>query len=225
MSARKDVPTKIALLGLVARGLYGLVHGTTRPIMREDYRELLDAFERREQVILAFWHGNLAVLQNIYRSRGPGICIQISPSNDGEILSRAVARHRIRTARGSASQGGVSSLREMMQAWKEGYDLGISPDGPRGPRHEAKLGGIRMAQATGARLFPIAGAAERRFVSRRSWDRFTIPIPFSRVHYTVGAPITVARGASDAELEQKRLDLAAELGRISIEAERRAGRP
>lgn len=212
---------RVAVLGALARVLYGVVRRSIRPVVHDDASDLLAAFEDDERVVIAFWHGQLAMLQAPYRGRGAGICIQISGSSDGEIIARAVRPHGIRAARGSASRGGLASVREMLEAHREGYDLAIALDGPRGPFHRAKPGAVRLAQATGSRLFPVAAAAERAWVFG-SWDRFTVPRPFSRVHYAVGSAIRVPRAADDAVIESLRADLERELDRLTAEAERRA---
>jgi lysophospholipid acyltransferase (LPLAT)-like uncharacterized protein len=212
---------RVAVLAFAARLLYGLVKGTIRPVVGADAKEILGSFEHDERIVVAFWHGQLAMMQAPYRGKGRGICIQVSRHSDGEIIARAVHPFGIRTARGSASRGGLASVRAMLDAHRQGYDLAIALDGPRGPRHHAKPGAVRLAQATGARLFPVA-CAPRRGWSFRSWDRFTVPLPFTRVHYVAGAPFVVPRRAGDAEIEATRAALEAELVRVSAEAERRA---
>ncbi len=213
---------RVAILGAAARALYGLVKRTIRPVIGEDAREALAAFARNERVVIAFWHGQLAMLQAAYRGRGAGICIQVSRHSDGEIIARAIRPFGIRAARGSATRGGLASVREMIEAFREGYDLAIAPDGPRGPFHHAKVGAIRLAQATGARLFPVACAPHRALVFARSWDRFTVPMPFTRVEYALGPPLSVPRGADGVVVELLRQGLEAELNRLTAEAERRA---
>jgi lysophospholipid acyltransferase (LPLAT)-like uncharacterized protein len=148
------------------------------------------------------------------------VCIQVSRHGDGEIIARAVRRLGIRTARGSATRGGLASVREMLAAYGEGYDLAIACDGPRGPRHSAKPGAVRLAQATGGRLFPVAGAPRRRWVFA-SWDRFVVPMPFTRVAYVVGRPMSLPRDAAPEIVEAARRTLETELLRITAEAEAR----
>lgn len=222
MSGARWKRLRVAILAIAARGLYGLVKRTIRPVIGEDGREVLAAFAENERIVIAFWHGQLAMLQAAYRGRGAGICIQVSRHSDGEIIARATRPFGIRAARGSATRGGLASVREMIAAFRAGYDLAIAPDGPRGPFHHAKVGAIRLAQATGARLFPVACAAHRAWVFARSWDHFTAPMPFTRVEYAVGPPLSVARGADGAAVERLRQRLEEELNRLTAEAERRA---
>ena len=212
---------RIAVLGFAARLLYGLVLKTVRPVMGEDGAEVLAAFARNERVVVAFWHGQLALMQAAYRGRGAGICIQVSQHSDGEIITRAVRPYGVRAARGSATRGGLGSVRRMLEAFRQGYDLAIALDGPRGPRHRAKPGAIRLGQATGARLFPVA-CAPRRGYAFGSWDRFIVPMPFTRLYYAFGTPLCVPRDADDAAIERARAALESQLARLTAEAERRA---
>ena len=212
---------RVAVLGFVARLLYGLVQKTIRPVIDDDARELLDAFEKNERVLVAFWHGQLGMVQAGYRGRGAGLCIQVSRHSDGEIIARATRCYGIRAARGSATRGAVASAREMLEAYREGYDLAIAVDGPRGPMHRAKPGAIRLAQIAGGRLFPVA-CAPRHGHAFASWDRFIVPLPFTRVYYAVGAPLSIAREADEETVERAREHLEQELSRLTDEVERRA---
>ena len=215
---------RVVVLGILARGLYGLVKTTIRPAIGTDAGEILAAFERNERVVIAFWHGQLAMLQAPYRGRGAGVCIQVSRHGDGEIIARAVQPFGVRTARGSATRGGIASVREMIEAHRDGYDLAVAPDGPRGPFHRAKPGVIRLAQATGTRLFPVACTPRYAWVFP-SWDRFALPMPFTRVHYSVGRPMTIPRDAGDGTVEAARAELERELNRLTADSERRARAP
>jgi lysophospholipid acyltransferase (LPLAT)-like uncharacterized protein len=222
MSQRAAGGTRIAVLGFAARLLYGAVQKTLRPvIIGEESHELLDAFEKNERVLIAFWHSQLGMIQAGYRGHARGICIQVSHHSDGEIVARATRVFGIRAARGSATRGGIGSAREMVEAHREGYDLAIAVDGPRGPRQRAKSGAIRFAQVTGARLFPVA-CAPRHGHAFGSWDRFIVPLPFTHVYYTGGAPLSVGHDADEREVEQARERLERDLTRLTAEVERRA---
>jgi lysophospholipid acyltransferase (LPLAT)-like uncharacterized protein len=212
---------RIAVAAFLARLLYGLVYKTIRPVLGDDAREVLAAFARGERLLFAFWHGQLSMIQAPYRGHSAGICIQVSRHSDGEIIARAVRPYGIRAARGSATRGGIASVREMLEANRQGYDLAIAVDGPRGPLHEAKAGAIRLAQATGARLFPVACVPRHGHVFA-SWDRFTLPVPFTKVYYVAGSPRSVPREADEETIERERQSLESELRWLTAEAERRA---
>jgi lysophospholipid acyltransferase (LPLAT)-like uncharacterized protein len=122
--------------------------------------------------------------------------------------------------RGSSSQGGRTALKGMIERLKEGFIVGITPDGPKGPRYKVQKGVILLAQATGCRILPVACDTSWKAVLR-TWDRFRIPLPMGNIYAMCGKPVTVPAKASKKELENKRMQLEAELNRINNEASRR----
>ena len=188
-----------------------------------DGADVLLAMERGEPLIFAFFHGQLSMMQPPYRGRR-GLAVQMSLSGDGEIVARAVAAHGILPVRGSTSRRGTASLKAMVDAMESGRDLGFACDGPRGPYRTVKPGVVYAGMMTGARIFPVAAAPRRGITFRKSWDRFTVPLPFTRIDVVVGAPLRLARDADDATLESARAGLESELRRLSAEAEGRAAR-
>src|SRR5688572_6944240 len=161
-----------------------------------------------ERFILTFWHRHLLLMPYCYR--GGKISVLVSQSRDGELIARTVARlgMGIEASRGSSSRGGVAGMRTLLRKAGEGYNLCFTPDGPRGPASEVQPGVILAAAATGFPIQPVALAATRA-KRLRSWDRFLIPLPFSRVHFVYGEPLAVERRgdpeSAAAELK-RRLD-------------------
>lgn len=159
--------------------------------------------------IACFWHGRMLMIPNAwkYDSR---MSILISHHRDGVFISRTLAHLGIGTIAGSSSRGGGGALVGMVRALKRGEYMGITPDGPRGPRMRAAPGAVAAARLSGAVLLPVSYAATRRRVLN-SWDRFVIPFPFSRGIVRLGKPIEVPRDADDARLESARQRLEHEL--------------
>lgn len=165
---------------------------------------LFACWQRREPVIVAFWHGRILLMPFPYR--GQKACIMNSMHRDGEIITRVIKRFGISAVRGSSTRGWMGGLKGMLAAYRQGYDLIVVPDGPRGPRYKAKPGILQLARATGAPIFPVTyGAAWKTTV--KSWDRLLIPLPFSRVTYVAGSPIHVPADASPELMEEKRQEL------------------
>lgn len=179
--------------------------------------ELLTRWRRREQVILAFWHSRILLMPFPYR--GQKSCIMNSVHRDGEIITRVIKHFGIDAVRGSSTRGWMGGLKGMLDAYRQGYDLIVIPDGPRGPRHQAKSGVLQLARATGAPVFPVTYSAAWK-TTVGSWDRLVIPFPFSRVLYAVGSPITVPVDASNETLESKRQELEVALITITEQADR-----
>ncbi len=152
-------------------------------------------WEQGEPVILAFWHDQLFLMVQGYR--GPEARILISASRDGELIARTMACFGQGAVRGSSRRGGRAAFRELVELGKAPFDLVITPDGPKGPRHEIKEGVVQLARLTGRAVIPMAFHCSRghRFAS---WDRFLLPYPFGRGVYSFGAPLRYTPGM-DAE--------------------------
>jgi len=181
--------------------------------------ELLAHWQCGKQVILAFWHGRILLMLFPYQTyRGQKACIMNSIHRDGEIITRVIKRFGVSAVRGSSTRGWMGGLKGLLAAYRQGYDLLVVPDGPRGPRYQAKPGVLQLARATGAAIFPVAyGAAWKTTIN--SWDRLLIPFPFSRVTYVIGRPLTVADDASPQVMEEKRQELQETLLAITAQAD------
>lgn len=135
--------------------------------------------------LFVLWHNRLFVVAEIARTYRGGRPLHalISTSKDGAWLTEFFASVGLSAVRGSSSKGGREAARELVQALKDGGDGGITPDGPRGPCYVAKPGALIVARRSGATvvLLGIAYASAWRL---RSWDRFYLPLPFSRVHFS-----------------------------------------
>ena len=173
--------------------------------------------DRDIKAIFAFWHSRL--LMSTYFFRDCGIGVLVSLSRDGELISRVIERFGFLPIRGSASRGGSQALRQMMQTLKRGHTVAVTPDGPKGPREQVQEGILFLAQQSGLPIHPFTFNASRRLLFK-SWDRFMLPLPFSRGVFVWGQPIRVPRNADAALREQKRRDLERELTRITDVAER-----
>ena len=180
--------------------------------------ELFGRWARGERVIVALWHDRALMMPPVAQSRGRRPCVMVSAHRDGEIATRALRPWGIHSVRGSATRGGVGGFLRLVKAYREGYDLAVLPDGPQGPRHAAKPGVIHLARATGAAIFPLAYAASRAR-RLRSWDRLLIPLPFSRVVYVGGEPLTVPRESNDDDMERLRLELQRRLDAVTAAAD------
>jgi len=154
---------------------------------------------------------------------GARLCIMNSWHRDGEIATRTLARWGIYSVRGSASRGGVRAFLQLVRAFREGYDLAVVPDGPRGPRYVVKLGVLHLARTTGALIYPVSYAASRAW-QLRSWDRLLIPQPFARLTFAVAEPLRVPSEATDADLETLRRELEQRLNAATAAAEADVGR-
>lgn len=159
-------------------------------------------------MIVVFWHGGMLVPWFVHR--GAKAAALVSGSRDGDVLAATLTRWGITVVRGSSSSGGSEAISEMVGLIADGYTLLITPDGPRGPSHEMKIGAFVVAQRTGAPLMLCAPKYHNAY-SLHSWDSFQIPIPFSRVELSWQGPIAVANDCVGPQLEDMRIRLESEL--------------
>ena len=159
-------------------------------------------------VLWVFWHNRLFVVPYIFerfvRAR-PGAALT-SASKDGELLAAILARFGGRAIRGSSSRRGAIAWREMRRAVDEGTDVFVTPDGPRGPRYRVNPGIVLLAQKTRAPVMPVR-VTYSRCLRLKSWDRFMIPLPFTRVDVVLDTPIDFAAANDDADFERERVRL------------------
>jgi lysophospholipid acyltransferase (LPLAT)-like uncharacterized protein len=142
---------------------------------------------RGEPVIFAFWHHDILLMPYFARrflTYRPRVCL-VSASKDGEMIARVLRRFGLEIERGSSSRKGREAYRSLVEILAGGTDVAITPDGPRGPRHHAHAGAAGLAVLSGHALVPVRWRAEWK-VELPTWDRFVIPLPFSRVEFEVG---------------------------------------
>jgi lysophospholipid acyltransferase (LPLAT)-like uncharacterized protein len=179
-------------------------------------------FERKDtgQSIFCFWHNRLALCVELYfkfrrqQFTTPGVAGLVSASKDGAFLSAIFKHFGVQPVRGSSSRRGAQALRELTTWSERGYDLAITPDGPRGPRYRVADGVAGLAQITGLPVVPMSYHLHWK-ISLKSWDAFQIPLPFSRCDVIIGKTFYVSTEGGDAEREQLRRQLEAEMQAIT----------
>jgi lysophospholipid acyltransferase (LPLAT)-like uncharacterized protein len=191
---------KLALVPTLGSGLHRLLGHTIR--FTEVNGEVwgLKA-SRSENCIYAFWHSSLLMSSFFYRHLG--VVGLISRSRDGELLTRVLQHLGYTIVRGSTSRGSAQALRQMVRHLREGRDVALAPDGPRGPREVVQAGTIELARLTGKKIVPfVFDCTKKRRLN--SWDRLIVPAPFAKGVIVVGDPIQIDRHADEEEVEAKR---------------------
>jgi len=176
-------------------------------------------WDQGKPFILAFWHGRILMMPKSWRRAAP-IHMLISQHRDGQLIARSVAHFGIHWLAGSTTRGGSQALRAMLKALKAGEYVGITPDGPKGPRMRASAGIVNVARMSGCPIIPATFGASWRIVLG-SWDRFVVAKPFTKGVFVWGQPITVPRDADEATMEACRQAVEDELNAITREADRR----
>jgi lysophospholipid acyltransferase (LPLAT)-like uncharacterized protein len=198
------VPALIALIGCTLRVTFSWEEGS------------IGSLDQIHPGIFPFWHR--CVLPAVWIFRKRNLAVMTSRSLDGEYIARVIQRFAYVPIRGSSSRGGQRALLEMQTFVNKGGGAAFTIDGPRGPRYVAKRGPIHLAKATSVAITPFYVAVEKKWVFN-SWDRFVLPMPFSRALVRVAARIYVPRDADDALLEEKYREMQSALERITEFAE------
>lgn len=162
--------------------------------------------------IYCIWHNRLALSMSAYfgfvhkHNDTQGLVAMVSASQDGAFLAAILECFKVQPVRGSSSRRGPQALLELTTWAERGYDLAITPDGPRGPRYQAQEGVTSLAQITGLPIVPCAWNLGWK-LQVKSWDGFQIPLPFSQCDMIFERPIWVLREATAAEREAFRRQL------------------
>ncbi len=201
------------LIAPVGAAYLRLVHATMR-LTREGAALALP--KDGGPVIYCFWHEQLAMMPWVQFR--PPTAVPVSRSRDGEVTARLFAYLGVKPVRGSTTRGGAAAARGMLRAAQRGLDLGITPDGPRGPARKVQQGATWIAKATGRPLLPVAFNCSR---SRRlrSWDRMLMPLPFARGAFVYGPHLWVPRDADEPALASADQKLAEQLAEVTQRAE------
>ena len=172
------------------------------------------------QGIYCVWHNRLPLCLKAYyghvkkHNQTPGMAAMVSASKDGGFLAAILEGFAVQPVRGSSSRRGSQALRELTTWAERGYDLAITPDGPRGPCYVVQDGVMSLAQLTGFPIMPVSYHLGWK-IRLKSWDRFQIPLPFSRCEMIYEKPIFVPRDASDSDREALRQQLERTLREIT----------
>lgn len=144
----------------------------------------------KEPVIFAFWHADLLMQPYLYTQfrKVPKANVLISEHFDGKIIAAVIAFFGLGTIRGSTTRGGAKVLIQGLKSLEEGYDIGITPDGPKGPRYTIANGIVVMAQKRNTKVI-IFHCRPSSYWQLSSWDKFVIPKPFGELNFYASEPI------------------------------------
>lgn len=163
--------------------------------------------------VVVFWHGRLAMMSFAYRhwwsktfnKQKQGKVI-ISDHKDGEIITQIISKFGIGAIRGSSSKGGARALINAFKEIRNGVDVIITPDGPRGPKHSVADGAVIIAQKQHLEIYALNYEASK-FWQFKSWDEMILPKPFSTIYYSLSKPFSVENLELDAAKEKIKNEL------------------
>ncbi|NOX37238.1 MAG: lysophospholipid acyltransferase family protein [Calditrichaeota bacterium] len=198
---RQRIVQKLILFAAVifSYPLLALYFGSLRITLRN--WQVVQGFRRSGRpFILALWHENL--LMPLWVMRGHRIYALVSQHFDGEVIARVLWTLGFGSIRGSSTRGGQEAYRQIRELLSRGrVSVAITPDGPTGPRRQAKLGTVRLSSETGVPIVAM-GIAASRYRRLGSWDRFRLIYPFSRVVVAFDEPFQVPPDLSLTQLKE-----------------------
>src|SRR3989338_3719774 len=169
--------------------------------------------EQKKPVIVAFWHSQLLMMPMAWRWKLPFYML-LSKHKDGQFIGDIVERFNISSIAGSTNMGGARAFIQLKNTLKEGKSIGITPDGPKGPRHQASLGIIQLAKLTSTPIAPMTYAT-KSYKLAPSWDKLMIPLPFTKGVYLYDEPFYIN---PDHDMEEARLELEKRLNLLQQKA-------
>jgi lysophospholipid acyltransferase (LPLAT)-like uncharacterized protein len=186
---RKEELSKGTMLSLFAgRGVMRVLARTWRYriVGEERLRELRDT---RTPIVFTIWHGEMLPL--LWHHRNQGVAVLVSEHKDGEIIARILEWMGYALIRGSTSRGAGRALIGLVKTLRDGHDVAVTPDGPRGPRHKFAPGSVVAANRADAPILPTVAHVDR-YWQLSTWDGFMIPKPFARITVAYGPPTRVS---------------------------------
>jgi lysophospholipid acyltransferase (LPLAT)-like uncharacterized protein len=206
-----------------ARVLLGLIAGLAARVLLATLRievsadPALDPADERPWV-LVFWHGNQLPLLAWQRRRATAVLVSLSA--DGQIQTGAMKALGLVVERGSGSRGGVSGLLGIIRRLRRGHDAAFAVDGPRGPRFHVEPGAQVAAERSRAAIVPLGAGVAKKKVLGRTWCRYEIPYPFTRIAIHLGRPLD-PRSCSLSDVKE-RISLACAVANDAVSAARSA---
>jgi len=216
----RSAPIQIILTWMVVGYIWLVRHTGSWRVEGNVARD--EALTRGTPIVVALWHNRILMMPYAWRGMRRAINMLISSHRDGMMVGRCMGlfgMNHIPVGKGPARG---TAVKEAVRALRNKRILGVTPDGPRGPRMRVKPGIVEIARLAGASVVPVAYSARRRWVVG-SWDRFIVPLPFSQGLVLWGAPLSVPRDADPAMVEALRLELEERLTALTAEADRQMG--
>lgn len=168
----------------------------------QKYRDQIDALGT--PAVASFWH--YTILFIFYNMRKDSAVAMVSASKDGEYISRIANRLGYETVRGSRKKGGLQAIKSLIRHMKEGRNAAIVADGSQGPARIVQAGSIMLASRAGVPILPMLWSCNK-YKRFGSWDGTALPMPFSKIDFFYGEPMTVPAKIKSEEIEQYRIVL------------------
>jgi len=171
--------------------------------------------------ITCFWHGRLLMMSFAW-PYSQSFYMLISAHTDGQLIAKTIKYLGFSVLKNPGKNKGAIAMRSMLKTLTKGGYVGITPDGPRGPRMRANKGAIALAKISGVPILPISYSSSKWKIFQ-SWDRFVLPLPFAKGVFVWGEPIEISAKANETEIEEGRQKLEEQLSQLTKYADKLLG--
>ena len=183
----------------------------TSTINLKNRKNIESLFKKNESFIYAFWHDQLLMCPLTWQSELE-IKVLISKHRDGDIIAKLISKLGFKAIRGSThksgktkNKGGLLSARQMIKSLKRGVSIGISPDGPKGPRHKVSEGILSISRLSNSPIVPVGIGFKKKWVLS-TWDKFIIPKPFNQITIIWGEPLPAIKNEKSTNRIKNKLE-------------------
>ena len=191
--------------------MYVLFVYKTSTINLKNRKNIDSLFKKNESFIYAFWHDQLLMCPLTWQSEFE-IKVLISKHRDGDIIAKLISNLGFKAIRGSThksgktkNKGGLLSARKMIKSLNNGISIGISPDGPKGPRHKVSDGILSISRLSNASILPVGIGFKKKWVLN-TWDKFIIPKPFNKITIIWGEPLPALKNEKNINQIKSKLE-------------------
>ena len=191
--------------------MYVLFVYKTSTINLKNRKNIESLFKKNESFIYAFWHDQLLMCPLTWQSELE-IKVLISKHRDGDIIAKLISNLGFKAIRGSThksgktrNKGGLLSARQMIKSLKKGISIGISPDGPKGPRHKVSDGILSISRLSNSPILPVGIGFKKKWVLS-TWDKFIIPKPFNQITIIWGEPLPALKNEKNTKRIKNKLE-------------------
>ncbi len=191
--------------------MYVLFVYKTSTINLKNRKNIESLFKNNESFMYAFWHDQLLICPLTWQSEFE-IKVLISKHRDGDIIAKLISNLGFKAIRGSThkagktrNKGGLLSARQMIKSLKKGVSIGISPDGPKGPRHKVSDGILSISRLSNASILPVGIGFKKKWVLN-TWDKFIIPKPFNQITIIWGEPLPALKNEKNINQIKSKLE-------------------
>ena len=216
-SSFRLIQTLISLVG----SIYILTVYKTSKVNLKNRKKIENLLERKESFIYSFWHDQLLMCPLTWQSNS-SIKVLISKHRDGDIIAQLISNLGFEAIRGSThktnkikNKGGLLSARKMIKSLKNGISIGISPDGPKGPRHKVSDGILSISRLSKSVILPVGIGFKKKWVLN-TWDKFIIPKPFNEITVVWGDPISAI--TNEKNNHQFKIKLESKMNNLTAQA-------